>query len=205
MDPLEIYDDLKQKIIWLDLDPGTTLNLEELAATYNVSRNPITLALTRLEVEEWVVRHGSHFVVSQLTIDRIREITEIRSVLEIQANVWALQRISPALLAQLKRLKEEILRLKDDTENRKIVELDVRFHRVIFKAARNQQMSDMLDHMLGHFLRFWLSSPKTINQKTFFRDAITIINSIETKDEKRLKAASAAHIKASLDEIMGLA
>ena len=78
MDPIAIYEDLKEKIIWLDLEPGSTLNLVELAESYGVSRNPIMIALTRLNVDEWVIRQGVHFVVSPLTVDRMREITEIR-------------------------------------------------------------------------------------------------------------------------------
>ena len=204
MDPLQIYDDLKQKIIWLELDPGMTLNMEELADTYKVSRNPITLALTRLEVESWVVRHGSHFVVSPLTIDRVREITEIRSVLEIQANVWAMHRISPEGLNQLQALKEDIHRLEDDVGNREIVKLDVRFHRLIYRETKNQQLAEMLDRMLSHYLRFWLASPNIIEKDKFFQEAVEIIESIETKDEIRLNAASIAHIKSSLDEVLGI-
>ena len=67
MDPIKIYADLKEKIIWLDIEPGATLNLVELAKSYGVSRNPVMIALTRLNVEEWVVRQGVHFVVSPLT------------------------------------------------------------------------------------------------------------------------------------------
>ena len=62
MDPVEIYRDLKRKIIWLELTPGSILNQVEIAQVYGVSRNPVTIALTRLDAEEWAVRQGSHFV-----------------------------------------------------------------------------------------------------------------------------------------------
>ncbi len=204
MDPTEIYRDLKEKIIWLELVPGSALNLLELAETYNVSRNPITLALTRLNAEEWVVRSGSHFVVSPLTVDRIREITEIRSVLEVQANIWAMNRISPEGLAELKRFRKDVLQLKDGVNNKEIVEMDVLFHRLLYHEAKNHQLETMLSMMLSHYLRFWLSSPNTIRRDTFFKDAMEIIESIEAKDEVTLRATSLAHIKASQDEILGL-
>ena len=35
MDPLEIYENLKEKIIWLDLKPGSALNLLELSKSYS--------------------------------------------------------------------------------------------------------------------------------------------------------------------------
>ena len=204
MDPITIYRDLKEKIIWLDINPGSTLNLVELADMYRVSRNPITIALTRLDAEEWVVRNGSHFVVSPLTVDRVREITEIRSVMEVQANLWAMHRMNEKGLANLKQLRDEISGLRDGVTNREIVELDVKFHQLLYRETKNTQLTTMLDRMLSHYLRFWLSSPNPIKRDTFFKDELEMIHAMETKDEIRLKAATTAHIKASLDEIMGL-
>ncbi len=203
MDPIQIYEDLKEKIIWLDLNPGSTLNLEEISKNYKVSRNPIILALTRLHAEEWVVRNGSHFVVSPLTVDRIREITEIRFILEVQANIWVMHRISVEGLGQLKKLKDDIQELQDGIGNKEIVKLDLSFHRLLYQETRNKQLATMLDRMLSHYLRFWLSIQHMIEKDRFFKETIEMIESIEMKDEVRLKVASTAHIKASLDEVMG--
>jgi DNA-binding GntR family transcriptional regulator len=204
LDPLGIYTILKEKIIWLDLKPGSTLNLIEQAESFGVSRNPITIALTRLDAEEWVVRQGSHFVVRPLTLSRIREITEIRSVLEVQANLWAMQRITSDEMDELKRLKKEIDKLDDRASNKEIVKLDVKFHSILFKASKNSQLATLLDRMLCHYLRFWLSFTRNIDKNSFFNQAFDIIKAIEDKDEVRLRAASVEHIRASLDEIMGI-
>ncbi len=204
MDPLGIYTILKEKIIWLDLKPGSTLNLVEQAEFFGVSRNPITIALTRLDAEEWVVRQGSHFVVRPLTLSRIREITEIRSVLEVQANLWAMHRITSDEMDELKRLKKEIDKLDDRASNTEIVKLDVKFHSILFKASKNSQLATLLDRMLCHYLRFWLSFTRNIDKNSFFNQAFDIIKAIEDKDEVRLRAASVEHIRVSLDEIMGI-
>jgi DNA-binding GntR family transcriptional regulator len=204
MDPEEIYSDLKEKIIWLDMDPGLTLNLVELAKTYGVSRNPVTIAVTRLVSEEWVERKGTQYVVSPLTLTRMREITEIRSILETQANQWAMERITPGEVRQLQGLALEVQHLDESASNREMVELDVRFHSILFGATRNTQLSTLLNRMLCHYLRFWLSFPHTINKASFFQHALEMIQAIEAKDEARLKAASEAHVATSLDEIMGL-
>jgi len=204
MDPIEIYSDLKKKIIWLDLEPGAALNHAELAEMYNVSRNPITLALTRLDAEEWVIRSGSHFVVSPLTVDRIREITEVRSLIEVQANVWTMHRISPEGLSELRALRDKIFQVDDAAGNRKMVELDVQVHRLLYRETRNHQLAVLLDRMLSHYLRFWLSRPRTIRRDAFFEDMLEIMAAIEAKDEVGLKAASSTHIKASLDEVIRL-
>ena len=169
-----------------------------------VSRNPVTIALTRLDAEEWVVRQGSHYVVNPLTLNRIREITEIRSVLEVQANIWAMHRITPEDLEALRHLKSEINNLDDNSSNKEIVKLDVKFHSIIFKATRNSHLATLLERMLCHYLRFWLSFTGKIDRSSFFSQAYEIIGAIEDKDEMRLRAASVEHIKVSLDEIMGM-
>jgi len=204
MDPLEIYANLKEQIIWLDLKPGSALNLVELSKSFGVSRNPITIALTRLDAEEWVVRQGTHFVVNPLTLNRIREITEIRSVLEVQANMWAMHRITPEELDSLRHLKSEINNLDDKSSNKEIVKLDVKFHSILFKASRNSHLATLLERMLCHYLRFWLSFTGNIDRTSFFSQAFNIIKAIEDKDEMRLRAASIEHIKVSLDQIMGI-
>ena len=204
MDPIAIYEDLKEKIIWLDLEPGSTLNLDELAESYGVSRNPVMIALTRLNVEEWVVRQGVHFVVSPLTVDRMREITEIRSVMETQANIWAMNRITPEGMANLAKVRDEINALNADATKKEIVQLDFKFHRLLYRETRNQQLAQLLERLLAHYLRFWLSGPQGIDPETFFNEALEIFEAIETRDEIRLKAATIAHVKVSLDKIMGL-
>ncbi len=204
MDPSDIYESLKEKIIWLELEPGCTLNLAELAKSYGVSRNPVMIALTRLHAEEWVVRNGVHFVVSPLTIDRMREITEIRAVMEIQTNLWAMNRITAEGLSELRALREEITNIKPGITKKEIVQFDFRFHRIIYRQAQNNQLALLLERLLCHYFRFWLSGPGEIRPESFFIEALEIIKAIETNDEIRLRAASTAHIKVSLDTIMGL-
>jgi DNA-binding GntR family transcriptional regulator len=205
MDPIEIYEDLKEKIIWLDVSPDSTLNQAELAETYGVSRNPITIALTRLDAEEWVLRHGSHFVVSPLTLVRMREITEIRSALEMQANLWAMHRITKSGLDELRALGNEIKKLSPQASKREMVRLDFNFHRIIYRETQNHQLAQMLEKLLSHYLRFWLSGPQEIKKEILFNDTLEMIKAFENKDELSLQAATAAHIKASLEKIMSIA
>jgi DNA-binding GntR family transcriptional regulator len=204
MDPTTIYEDLKEKIVWLDLEPGSTLNQMEIAGSYGVSRNPLAIALTRLESEGWLVRNGSHFVVSPLTFDRMRETTEIRSVLETQANIWAMNRMSPEGLDELKELRDEILALGPETSKKQIVMLDFKFHCILYRETHNREIYQILERLLSHYLRFWLAGPQSIDKDLFFTETVEIIKALEEKDEVRLKAATAAHIMVSLDKIMGI-
>lgn len=202
MEPEKIYDLLREKIVWLELMPENVLNLSELAKYFGVSRTPIKEALILLQSEGWVLRQGSHFMVTPLSLDRIRGTAEIRSVMEVQGNIWAMYRIAPEELAALGELEKEILQLDDEAPNKKMIELDVMFHRILYQGTKNSQLAKLLWQLLSHYLRFWLAIPHEIEPQSFFSDTLEIIRAIKTKEEARLRAASEAHIKKSVDEIM---
>ena len=203
MEPGEIYQLLREKIVWLDLMPESYLNLSELAESFGVSRTPIKEVLILLQAEGWVLRHGSHFMVTPLSLGRIKEITEIRNIMEVQANIWAMDRITSEELASLDEVKKEILEIGDVSSNRQLVEMDVKFHRTLFQATKNSQLAQMLERLLIHYLRFWLSIPREIEPRSFFAETLEIIQAVEAKDDVRLRAASVKHITNSVDEIMG--
>ncbi len=204
MDFLDIFEDLKERIIWLKLKPGATLNAVELSKEYGVSRTPVSIALNRLDAAGLVVRHGSQFTVSPLTVNGIREMTEIRTVLEMQANLWAMNRISPEGLDDLRAVRDETLALSPESSKEEILRLDVKFHRIIFRETQNEQLAQMLEQLLGQYTRFWLSGPQDRNPHVLNQDTLEIIRAIEEKDEVALRAATISHIKYSLDTIMGL-
>jgi len=202
MEPEKIFQLLKEKIIKLELFPGSILNLSELAKSSNISRTPVKEAAIMLHAEGWILRESGHFTVTPLSLKLIKEITEIRSSVEIQANLWAMQRIDNEGIRALDELRQKILGLENGLTNKEIIELDIQFHRILFLAARNTQLAVMLERLLGHYLRFWLSIPRKIEPAVFFSGTLEIIRAIKDKDEALVKSLSAAHIKESIDTIM---
>jgi DNA-binding GntR family transcriptional regulator len=203
LDSNNIFEALRKKIIQLELQPESVLNLSELAETFGVSRTPIKEILISLQAEGWIMRQGSHFIVTPLSLDRIREITEIRMIMEVQANIWAMQRITPSEMKELKNIESEILKLDKDTPNEIIVDYDFKIHQFIFKTAKNTQLSMMLERILSHYLRFWLSIPRQINIQNFFNEVLELISALETKDEELVRDCTVKHIRNSISEIMG--
>ena len=203
MEPAEIFDALKKQIINLALPPESVLNLSDLAREFNVSRTPIKEVLISLQAEEWIMRHGSHFIVTPLSLERIREITEIRMVLEVQANIWAMERITPQEMDQLNRLKQDISTFTGNSTNQDIVDVDFSIHHTIFKAAKNSQLATLLERLLSHYLRFWLSIPRQIDHTVFFQEALVLIEAIQTKDRHTIQECTIAHIRNSVAQIMG--
>lgn len=204
MDPIAIFEDLREKIIWLDIKPGTTLSLEELADKYKVSRTPIAIALARLHALDWVDKHGSHYVVSLLTVEEMRDITELRILLEQEAAAWAMERLTTRGRDDLARIRHEMENLRPEASNREAVELDFEFHQIIYRETQNRCLVKIVEKMLSHYLRFWISNPNPIDKNSFFTENYQIMDALINKDPHELNKAVFRHVRASLDEIMRL-
>lgn len=203
IDPNEIFSSLRKRIINLSLTPESVLNLSDLAKEFNVSRTPIKEVLISLQAEEWVMRHGSHFIVTPLSLERIREITEIRMIMEVQANIWAMERITPMEQDHLNQIRQQISTFTEKSSNQSIVDYDFKIHHTIFKIARNAQLEKLLERLLAHYLRFWLSMPRQIDHTVFFEEAVELIEAINTKNEALIRECTTKHISNSVAKIMG--
>lgn len=202
MDPDQISKLLKEKIIWLELAPETILNLTELAKEYKVSRTPVKEALRLLQSEEWVLHCGQHFMVTPLSIDRIRDVNEVRLALEVQAYIWAMERITQDELSVLAQIKEKMIGADENMSLKEIIQIDYEFHRTAYQASKNIQVSKILERLLEKLIRFWLYVSKPIRPQVFFKDALITIDAILERDVEKLSESSAAHAQKSITDFI---
>ena len=136
---------LRQAIKEGILKPGERLMEIQLADELGVSRTPIREAIRKLELEGFVVmipRRGTY--VADISLKDVVQVFEIRSALEELAAGLAAERITPDELEELERILVEINEYIDRDEFDKIVDTDIRFHGVLYRASRNNRLVDIL-------------------------------------------------------------
>ncbi len=200
MDTKKIYEILRNKIIHLEMEPEHIINISDLATSFGISRTPIKEALILLQGEGWLLRHGSHFMVTPLTIKRLKDNIEIRLLMEPHAYVWAMQRMPESGQQKLWDIEREMREMSLEAPARSFGELDQRFHETLLKASNNQELFVLLSRVIGQCLRYWLS-PVEKDKANYFNSALEIIDAIRNQDAERLKAAATEHIKMSLIEV----
>jgi len=146
---------LRQAIREGVLQPGERLMEIQLADELGVSRTPIREAIRKLELEGFVVmvpRRGTY--VADISLKDVVQVFEIRSALEELAAGLAAERITPDELEELERILVEIndYIARDDFD--KIVDADIRFHGILYKASRNNRLVDILRNLREQMLRF---------------------------------------------------
>ena len=150
------YLDLRDRIVTLQLPPGTVVREDELMSDLGIGRTPLREAVKRLALENLVEvqpRRGT-FVTAVEAAD-IQNITEVRAELEGYAAELAALRLDPDTRAGAETLLAEIEALDGAGAQESLMRMDERIHRFVWDAARNPYLSETLERYFTHSLRIW--------------------------------------------------
>ncbi len=152
-------ENLREEIVRGDLVPGQHLRLADITARFDVSAMPVREALRDLEAEGLVTifpHRGA--VVTQLSGDDLKDIYDIRAILEELATRLAVPNMTDATLSGLTSLVEEMDRHLGDVVN--LVRLNHQFHLTLYAASGRSHLCElnrMLRYRTQHYLRAFVN------------------------------------------------
>lgn len=159
---LKIYEELKQRIILGRYKQGEVLNEKEICEAFSVSRTPYREALIQLELEGLlIIKPKVGVVVSPINIQSLRDVFEMRTILEGVAAQLAFKRIQTHHLEAFKKIVEEIESLRPDDDIFSYLALDAQFHSIIHDAQGNQFLKDSLERLYNQCMRIWNTTKNT--------------------------------------------
>ncbi len=192
-----VFESLRDAILNQTLEPGERLMEIQLAEEMGVSRTPVREAIRKLELEGLVVmvpRKGVY--VAGISIRDIHEVFEVRASLEGLAARLAAQRITPDELDLMERsLFIEAGEIdKDDLGN--IVKTDTDFHELLYKAARNLRLYQMVNNLQEQLLRFRSTSlARPGRSKDALDEHRKILEALALGDSKLAEKLAIEHIE----------
>lgn len=149
-----VYDNLRSRILTLQLAPGTSLTESLVAKELEVSPTPVRDALGRLCQDGLVeVVNGRGYRVALLTVADIAEICDLRFVVESGALRLACERVQPDGIEQLR----ELSRLTGDAsvEPRELIRRNQDFHVAIARLAGGRRVAESLDRVMSDSARIF--------------------------------------------------
>ena len=156
----QIYEYLKARILYCEIEPGERLAQEKMAEQLEISRMPVREAFRRLEHDGLVERLPQGGVrVTPITIEAIRHVFGVREALEAYAVKLACNRISEGAIAELENIKSqahEVLNQDtlDQSEKLKMFfDLNTAFHETIYEATGNPYLIKILSQLRNLVLR----------------------------------------------------
>ncbi len=151
----EAYRRILERIVSLEMPPGSVVNDARLREELKIGRTPIREALQRLARENLVrsVPHRGTFV-TDVNITDLARITEVRVVLEAHAARLAAEKATPADRNAIGELLE-LLRRAYVTDQRDLMRLDQQIHRLVYRTAHNAFLEATLERYFNLSLRLW--------------------------------------------------
>jgi DNA-binding GntR family transcriptional regulator len=151
-----IYTDLRKAIILGYRNPGERLDLEELADQYGTSVTPVREALQMLSQERLVTTkpHAGYYV-TQVTLKELRDMLELREILEVAAVERAAILITDEQLAELECVHAVYTADNEASYERCVIE-NRRLHYLIARASGNQELANTLGRLHDRLARFFV-------------------------------------------------
>jgi DNA-binding GntR family transcriptional regulator len=150
-----VYAAIKEGILSGIFAPGERLRQRDLGGALGVSRIPVRSALMQLETEGLVEFHPYRgAVVPTLTVEQVREIYDLRAVLESHALRRSAERMTSARAAHLLELGAA---LDASPEGGEFVAERIAFYRALYDADENPMLVKMIEELRGHVGRYLLS------------------------------------------------
>ncbi len=148
------YKELRRSIIMGHRKPGERLSLEELAKTYKTGITPLRDALHMLSQEGLVtIKPRSGYFVSRLTLKELRDLYEVREILEMAVIERAIPRITEECIQQLEHVHAGYTGDDDESYDRYTDE-NRHFHYLLAEASGNHELAETLGHLLDRLARF---------------------------------------------------
>jgi DNA-binding GntR family transcriptional regulator len=138
------YDFIRSSIIDGTFPPGRRLKEEELTQLCGLSRTPVREALRRLASEGLVVTTpNAGAQVISISDEELKEIYELRAMVEGYAAEHAARNITPEAVARLRALAANMERACQGHQDDDFLPSNAEFHRIILDAAQSPRLQGM--------------------------------------------------------------
>lgn len=192
-----VFKTLREAIITGELKSGERLMEIKLANEMGVSRTPVREAIRKLEQEGLVylnARKGA--VVAPINSKDLKDVMEVRGVLESLACQLACSNTDEENLKELERMNQDIQKAIEDGDDEKVARLDARFHDRICEFSGNAKLVRILSSLKEHIFRYRLDYISDLNNKNIIiEEHNRIIQDMYRKNEKAVMKDIEQHIE----------
>jgi DNA-binding GntR family transcriptional regulator len=180
--------------------PGSLLSESQLAEELRISRTPIREALRELAGSGLVrILPQRGVVVSELSVQDIVEVYQLREQLECFAARLAAERLAPPDGAAFEADHAEALRHMEAGRPRHAYDASVRLHGRVVELARNSRLTQFMGQLGDQVHRFGLLTLRHGRVERALHEHGEIIQALLRRDGDAADALMRAHLRADRD------
>lgn len=158
------YEQLEERIVTLQLPPGSVLSEGSLVRALGIGRTPIREALQQLAREGLVVimpRRG--VVVAEINVQRQLELLRLRREVERLMVRLAAQRATPDERKRFRAIAAGMRKAAKTNDDVQFMRFDLELNTLLAEACRNEYVRRAMSLMSGLSRRFWYVHYKEVS------------------------------------------
>ncbi len=192
---------LRERIVRNDLSPGRRVSESEIAAEYEISRQPVREAFIKLSEEGLIeVRPQRGTVVRKIAYASVLDARFVREAIEADIVKLLAEAADRVLVAQLRRQLAEQSRV---AEGRALdfIQLDELFHRTLAEAAGKAAAWTFVEALKSQMDRVRFLSLRHFPAEKLVRQHAEIVDTIAAGDVAGAERAMRSHLREILDDL----
>jgi DNA-binding GntR family transcriptional regulator len=193
MEREQIRKTIEERIVLLDYKPGERLKDDELCEEFDIGRTPLRETLIELEnkgLVRMIPRKGIY--ASNVSLQELRNAYEVRSFLIRLSGKKAARNIK---ISELKKLRELIDRMENETEPRELIKLDFRAHELINRASDNDVLAQKLRELRQQTMRGWAAPNFKGVMEDFADEYSSLVDALRKGEERKSGNILAEHLE----------
>jgi len=200
----QVYSSLLEAICGGLLRPGDRINQDDLACKLQVSRQPVTQALTVLRAQDFVHDTGRRgLVVAPLRREFFEALYQLRESLDPMAAKLAARNSGKLAPSQGLRLLEDGQAAIQDGTIAALTSADMAFHMWIYEAAGNPLLAEMLRNYWHHLRRAMIAVVDPSHDRSLvWKEHSDILDAVIAGDERRAESLSLHHIQGATQRVV---
>lgn len=153
---IEIYREIKKRILYFEYEPGQMLNEKALAVEFGVSRTPVREVFLRLEWEKLLtIIPRAGIMVSKVEFQQLSEVFQTRKPLEGMLGRLAATQIREHHLEQMKKVLEKCRNIRETRSRKELLEVDMEFRDILHDSVNNESLTEVSDYLYFQTQRLW--------------------------------------------------
>lgn len=183
-----IYAELRQRLQRTPLHAEERLIDLEVATAYGTSRMPARDALLRLANEGYLVGTTRGFVMPSLSLDDVREIFEVRRLLEPAAVASVARDIDDAAAADLTRALQRAQRAASNDDGEEMLLANMAFRDTWLSRVRNKRLAATIGRFVDHVQTVRLSTLSNARTRQIVLDGLVLLHAaLMLRNEERAR------------------
>jgi len=200
----KVYRVLKTEIVKGFLEPGTKLFEDKIATQMGVSRTPVREAIQKLAAEGLIkIAPNQTLIVTEVSLEDVKEVLQIRGVLEGLAARIAAKKITRQEIDELEEIVTQmgLYVIKKDLTS--YCQVDDEFHNLILNVCGNKWIIQIRDNLSNFIYRFRIKSLSVPGRlKCSLEEHKKIMESLKKHNSEEADKLSQIHMENTIINIL---